>query len=545
MRTNARTLLPVLSMFLVLCGCTVIGRGQRTIIRAPCPEDNEAAAAACAYASHHYPNLVYSGDGSEPQRVLLINGDGAPQEDANSALRQQALESFHKYLTDKYGHPNFRAAQVSFDVHDRNTAPALLPYDVTQLVATSLATLITSNPKLAAADVTNIQASLQTHLRDVADLPQVTVWHHNDMQTGARVYYYYPRISLDFSAQFPSTSTYDRLSYLALVVRLKQAPSDTAPRFLDFAPKSADLASFSRGTFTQATQAQAQIGYGGSSSTVKTIGAAPSVTATTNGTTTTGPSLSLSNSDTYADTLADTVERRTMGILDQGQTFFADLRAVREVRIAGTYNFDLMFEVPSTIETFEKYNASKPVVPEIKADVYLIGVVRHVFKRGTKGFITRVPETENDLVYEQVLLKVLPDQQLWKFYGEYFAKPKQPPKAPTVCKIKVVTNRDDASFILEDGDGRANASASGKEAVVELKPMKNGDWKGRIVFLPIISSSDEKGAQVLAAKPAQIEGCKPDSSILVKGEYLPQRVEEGNNKDRKTRTRPAAARRSK
>jgi len=252
--------------------------------------------------------------------------------------------------------------------------------------------------------------------------------------------------------------------------------------------------------------------------------------------------LSLSNSDTYADTLADTVERRAMGLLDQGQTFFADLRAVREVRIAGTYNFDLMFEVPSTIQSFDKYNASKPVVAEIKADVFLIGVVRHVYKRGSKGFITRVPETENDYVYEQVLLKVLPDQQLWRFSGEYFSETKPAPKAPPACKIKVVTNRDDASFILEDGVGHAAASGSGKEALMELKQLKDGTCEGKVVFLPIVSSSDKTGMQVLVANPAAIKGRNQDSPILVKGEYLPRRIE-ASDKDKKPR--PVAARRSR
>jgi hypothetical protein len=512
----------LLTILATLFGCTVIGRGSRTIVRATCALADEEQG-ACAYAVHHYPNLLYSGEGGEAQRVLLINGNGAPATNASDARRQQALDDFRKYLSGKYGHPDFKAAQISFNVHDRSTAPGLLPYDVTQLVATSVASLITGNPKIPQGDVTQLEASLQAHLRNVPDVPQVTVWHHTE--NGSRVYYYYPHLSLDFSAQYPSSSSYDRLSYLALVVRLKQKPSSRTARFLDFTPKQADLAPFSRGGFSQTTGAQAQVAYGVTASTTKTTGVAPSVTAATNGTTLgsgSGPTIGVTNSDVYTDTLLDTIERRTVGILDEGQTFFADLRAVREVRIAGTYNFDLMLEVPAVLVTERPYARSVPVEPEIKADVFLIGVVRHVYQRGDKGFILKVPETENDQVYEQVLLKVAADRTLWKFVGEPYFERVVVQEA--VCKVKVVANRDDATYILEDGNGRQSASGSGKDGTFDLAELEPAKCRGRVVFLPVLVSSEKSGAQFFVAKPVPIDAPDKEAPILVKGEYLPKRI---------------------
>jgi len=46
----------------------------------------------------------------------------------------------------------------------------------------------------------------------------------------------------------------------------------------------------------------------------------------------------------------DAIERRSAGLLDEGRTFFASFRSLRDVKIAGTYNFDLMLEVPSRLE---------------------------------------------------------------------------------------------------------------------------------------------------------------------------------------------------
>ena len=197
-------------------------------------------------------------------------------------------------------------------------------------------------------------------------------------------------------------------------------------------------------------------------------------------------------------------------------------RRIREVRIAGTYNFDLMLEVPSALVAAGPYAQSVPVEPEIKADVFLIGVVRHVYRRGQKGFIIKVPETENDQVYEQVLLKVAPDTTLWTFRGEPYIDRIALQEA--VCKVKVVANRDDASFILEDGKGRARASGNGKDASLDLAELEPAKCRGRVVFLPVLASSEKTGAQVFEATSVTIDASDKDAPILVKGEYLPRKT---------------------
>ncbi len=506
---------------LYLCACSVIGTGKRTIIRATCP--SSANESCQTYLAVHYPNLVYSGAESEARRVLLINPNGAPAHDSSEPVRKAALDEFRQYLTGKYGRWDFEAAQIGFNVHDRGSSPALSPYDVSQLTATGLTALITSNPNLAADEITRLQKSLQAHLHNVADVPQATVLHST--VDGRRVYYYYPRLSLDFSAQFPSTSTYDRLSYLALVVRLKEPSTGQPPRFLDFAPKLADLPQVSRGNFTETTQAQVSYGAGGSMK----MGGGMSGGSSSGMSASAGPSASLSNSDSYTDTLLDSVERKTMGILDNGQTFFADLRSLREVRIAGTYNFDLMLEMPAVSQPSQTGDAdiSQPA-KEIKADVFLVGVVRHVYRRGMKGVWTRVPETENDHVYEQVLLKVLPDQTLWQFPGEPYVDPRH------LCVVKVVTNRTDAIFVLKrNADEEPVISGAGTEATLEIKPT-NKRCQAEVRFLTVLAAaskpkdSGQSEAQLLRldAPCQRIDQPFTESvPILVTGNYLPTKSE--------------------
>lgn len=415
------------------CGCSTVGTGTRTVIRAHCAAPSAPGVGdPCAFLLSRYPGLVVTASGEEAERVALLDASGAPIPGAQSAAaRRQSLDAFHAYLLGKYGDPGFLAAQLGLNLHDRGTTPAFLPIDVLSVVASTIAGFAAASSESTAEQAARKKEELHALFTNNADIAPYTAAH---VVGGARVYSYYPRLSLDLSAQLLATSPADRLSYLGLLVRLHDCCKDGRVRFLDFSPKAADFAEFTRGQLTEAAQVQAQVARGRGRSQTTTQqepeGGAKSTTDTSSLT----PNLSGSLSEGYVTQLADAIERRTTGLTGGGRVFFADLRAIRQVRIGGTYNFDLMLEVPSTLSQGPGgIQVSLPVTQEIRGDVYLVGVVRHVYRRGHLGLITRIPESENDQVYEQVVLEAMPDQLLWKLAQDVWIDP--PPAASNLpCK---------------------------------------------------------------------------------------------------------------
>jgi hypothetical protein len=185
-------------------------------------------------------------------------------------------------------------------------------------------------------------------------------------------------------------------------------------------------------------------------------------------TTTLDGELSYTLTEGYVSELKDAIEKRTTSILNNGKLFVSEFRAIREKRIGGTYNFDLMLEVPAEIkeETPSTYS-SQPITKQIKVDIYIVGVVRHVYKRGLKGLFIKGPESENDNVYETVVWKVLEDRVLWTFQDDTWIQ-RDSIESPQV-KITVTTNRDDANFILKDSDGKLLGQGSGKNATIVVE----------------------------------------------------------------------------
>jgi hypothetical protein len=227
-------------------------------------------------------------------------------------------------------------------------------------------------------------------------------------------------------------------------------------------PKAADIVDFSRGTFSRALQAQLQAGDTLTKTVANTVGAGTPTTAVTTNAAALAASGSVSLNETYGDTLPDEVERRANGFIDS-QTLFSELRSVRQIRVAGTYSYDFFIEVPSTLDN----KKSKPIANPLRADIALIGVVRHVFERGYKGTFTKVPEIDNDNVYEQVIVQTYPDVPLWQLSKDYYYQEK-----PT-CTLRVATNRDDAVFVVQDEVARKQFEGQGKELVVELQAKRD------------------------------------------------------------------------
>lgn len=551
-----------------LAGCTVVGTGHRTVIRAGCDDVVAAAdnskrdlqAQLCNDFSRRFPHLIAPTGTSGESRTLRIDPEGRPIDSkkiSQPSSRQPSYQEFLDFMRLKYGSETFRAVNLSFTAHERTIAPPFLAVDPRPSFAAALTTLFTSNTDLSAEKKIDIQNLLEARLRNIPDLGVATAPHHtalcgagcrtdfdvcvknciNEMESEAAraekapceascsaagtVYYYYPRVSVDFSSNFLSTSVADRLSYLALVIRLQEPDSSLEPvRFLDFRPKDADIVEFSRGDLTQALQLQASanVGATGSESVKVTQSPTEKVSATGDSS---GASTGVTLTETFATKLLDAIEKRSTGILDDGRTFFADFRSLRQVRVAGTYNFDLMLEVPSILrrDAASMFLESAPIQNEIKADVLLLGVVRHVHDRGRVGLLNRVPESENDHVYEQVVIRTLPSELLWLAPRDPWIDPVQV-EGPPNCELLIVTNRDDAGFVVKDNAGRVRASGTGRKGEVSFPQEDATCGEIKVVFLPVVLSVNPP---VVLRAAEKLLNFGDSNRQIVEGTYLPSK----------------------
>jgi len=463
-----------------------------------------------------YPHLIASSESPDESLILQIDPKGKPLSSGGSPS-QPAYAEFSEFLRLKYGRADFRPVELSFNSHDRTVTPAFVRSDLRSSLAANLATLFTGDSKSTVQERIDRQKLLE------------------GCSAIGQVYYYYPRLSVDFSSSFLPVSAPDHLSYLVLVVRLKEGDttSERPLRFLDITPKDADLVGFSRGDFNQSLQLTASASTGNKVTGSQAVGQAP-LTTSTGKESSLGASTGATFTEGFATKLVDAIERRSTGVLEKGRTFFADFRAIREVRIAGTYNFDLMLEVPSTLHREGDNLISNPVQENVVADIFLIGVVRHVYDRGHVGVFNRVPESENDDVYEQVILQIFPDQPLWTAPEPWIDKVTAAGKK---CEIKVLTNREDAVFFAVAADsGKLLASGTGKEAALSFEPQAGNapaateeacaptveNTCGNVLmrFLPVIVTGEKGSALKLEAAERTL---LPDgkSPIVVTGEYIP------------------------
>lgn len=541
---NPRRLSTWFVLLLVLTGCSTVGTGYRTVVRAPCEIDlskvgqhhegteqsvDQLRDDLCRYLTRHYSHLVAPLGSTGDSLVLRIDPQGQPIESSRVKTGSWWLptyDHFKKFLLEKYGSVDFSPADLSFTAHDRATAPAYTPQDPRAGWLSAITTIFTSGT-LPLEERERLVRAMEGRLRNVPDLAPIAVLHHDENCKGeceknfelctdsckrecgkspdtpeacqakcnrvcrepGPVFYYYPRVSVDFSSSFLSTSPMDRLSYLAMVIRLHGKDRKGLARFIDFRPKDAEIPTFSRGDLTQTGKV--------------TLGADD-----------VGPfALSVESGDSYVSHLMDAIEKKSTGILEDGRTFFVDLRSLREIRIAGSYNFDLMLEVPSRLKRGIAFE-SEPVEEKLVADVFLIGVVRHVHSRGRIGTFNRVPESENDQVYEQVVLRVLPEQELWTAPATPWAQAVDIEK-PGPCKLQVLTNREDASFTVRTESGAAFDGGSGRKSSVDVPAC----GKVQLAFLPVITKD-----QVLVVEGDDLREVdfSKGQTQSIEGKYLPK-----------------------
>lgn len=514
-------LIAIVALFVatILVGCASVGKGSVTLVPAT-PDDDVAA------FKKYYPDLVSS------RELLRPLTPGATTD----------MQKYTKYLEDKLGCTDCKTSELSIVVRDRTKIPPFLPVDISiekELLGLYLNKDISSEEKKKLASIA------ESNLLNVPDLPRRTAIH--DVIPGKeRLYFYYPRIQIDFASKLRSPSALDRYTYLGMAVELKTnhqvsdknlnpgASNDhhNGPRFIDFQPKAADIVEFTRGELTQKAELAAKTSLSkqevdkitggtstGSDAEQATSGSERSRTRTFT------PDLSFSMSETFVNSLKDSIEARTAGILEQGNAFFSDIRAIKDRRIGGTYSFDMMLEVPATLQKPNEQSRaymSEPCVTEIRADVYMVAVVRHVYERGYTGWFTRVLEPDNDKVYYQVVAKHIPNVLLWKYNGLPWVKVQTTRSDEFV--VSVTTNRDDAKFIVKTKDATSKivGTGSGSTANITIPAQKN-DIEAYVEFLDVVEVADGN-IHVFSAPKSNTFTIKKDESgeHIVTGNYLPK-----------------------
>ena len=433
---------------------------------------------------------------------------------------------FESHLEGKFGNKDCLAADLSVLVRDRTKSPALIPVDVK--LETELLSIYKSSETPDAEKVTVAEA-VRSRLQNIPDLYERTTVYR--VEDGRKKYHYFPRIQVEFSSRLLSPSPLDSLAYLGMVIVIKD---DDPARFVDYQPKAADIVEFTRGQLTLENQLQAKASpaleqgisdkiAGASEAAVGSSGKKSSSSETTDSRKSSiSPELSFTLSESYLNELKESIEARTSGILNNGRVFFADFRAIKEKRIGGTYSFDLMLEIPSKLIDYKEVGlySSEPESNEVRADAYLVTVVRHVADRGYTGLFTQVPDPEYDTVFHQVITKKEPGLSLWTFGGVPWGDEtlKEPPAEFTV---KVITNRNDASFVVKSvEDGSILGRGSGNMAEIKLLPVKTVEVL--VEFLDIVVF-DQGKSFVLKASPSEkftIEG-ETSGEVSVVGNYNP------------------------
>lgn len=452
------TVLAVVAI-LIVGGCTTTGKGKAILVRHHLESDD-------ALAKAYFSPLVTQEEKAAP--IDLSNGSETSREEF------QAFASSHRHVASGADLSHF-----SLTVRDRTVIPPFLPADVD--VHSALVEVYKEDLGLlsgASEDRNMLEENLTSLLTDIPDLmPRTTVHHHGEQ--GRRVFFYYPRIQLDFAARLAGATTLDRFSYLAVLVRLDdstvaQRDADGRyPRILNVRPKEADFVEYSGGTLTQNAQLAAKTALGRAaktSSSSKATADGDESSETSERSANTGLEGSFSLSDSFVKELKSALERRTVTVLDGGRTLLVELRANEEQRIGGTYTFDLILEVPSEMETQDgsSFYTATPVSERIVADVRFVGVVRQVARRGFRGIFLKVPEPTNDRTYERVVLRRGEPVTLWRHGGVKWTGR----EATLPVQIEVQTNHPDARFRVRNEDSEVLAFGTGHRQHWKLSNVK-------------------------------------------------------------------------
>jgi hypothetical protein len=410
-RENSRTVLrtkvnrtAIVAALFMTVGCTVVGTGTRTVIKAEGGSD---------YAAKLLPGYVVP-EGSRPsRRVAMFKYNVEPSRTSWFwGGDVGVLSAFDRYLESKYGTRKPQTALLSAEIRDLGKVPAFSP--TLQAMAAAEVLKIMTEPSASASDKLAQKDLLLSSFLNVPQSNEIKTL--NTTKGGCQLYYYYPHIEVDLSADVLSPSLNDRFSELIFLIHVDKMSFVKGVRFVNFLPKDTDIAEFSRGMLKESTIAQVKGTYGLTNSS-KATNVSGNQTTESSVSPSLGGEMSLTYTEGLERDLKEAIEKKTTGIVQNGQTFLADLRALRNVRIGGSYRFDLLLEVPGQLEETDEYCWSYPVQKEVRAHVVIVGVVRHVENLGHTGVFQRVPEAENDDVFEEVVLHEIPAEKqiLWEY----------------------------------------------------------------------------------------------------------------------------------
>ncbi|MBB6228800.1 hypothetical protein FHS79_002991 [Polymorphobacter multimanifer] len=481
---------------LFLASCTAIGTGRATLIRADRPVDQSGQT---IYTGREFDHLLVQ---PAPKFSGKLTGK----------ISEQAWGEYRRSI---YGNETGTAANIAVSARDQSVTPAIVPLDAIRSNTGDIAKVLL-DPKLSAQQKDKLIIQLRDSLLSAPESPSRLV-QHGQTPTGSIVYHYFPQLTLDLTGTLQSADALDRFDFIAAAIRI---PGNSKARFINFAPKAADLFDFTLGQLKQSASATAKADAGRTGSDVEKAGSTPAVGSTAAQESTRGASfgagLNFALSDELTRDLRSSLEARSAGILDNGKLFLVELRSNDQRRIAGTYNFDVMLEVPSDIEksTAESpvaYTLSNPQETEVMAEVRVVGIIRHVARSGQTGIFKKAPEPLNDDVFREVVVRdmLVP---LWSFNNIPLAQ------IAENFNLTVLANEDDASFSVLDEASKVIGYGTGRFNRLSIP----AGTKARIAFNPINRVTTNQ-AFILEAPAQSVEaGATP---VVAVGAYTTRKPE--------------------
>ena len=102
-------------------------------------------------------------------------------------------------------------------------------------------------------------------------------------------------------------------------------------------------------------------------------------------------------------------------------------------------------------------------------------------------------------MYEQVVAATMRDVVLWRYGEEPWIGSTE--TQDLVCEVEVFTNREDARFVAEDGDGAVVAAGAGARQLLQV-PVADGENQCSVTvkFLPVVTMLANGEAATLEAQ---------------------------------------------
>ena len=498
-------------MLAVLTACATIGTGKSTLVLGKKP-------ATSYYNGDEFAMLIASGDKPE----LRSMGAGKPYKE----------KKWNALMKERFGvapgtdsSPILTTAHVSVSVRDRTRTPNFDGFNFDSAKTDEIATLLLNKDlsdeqkaKLLNGVRNNYATRPEVETRAVFDMyvPPDADSGEDDGATdhaGVALYRYFIELELDFTGTLQSADPTVRFDYLAAAIRI---PNGMDARFVNFAPKEADLFDLTIGQLKSSSSLAANAKQSATASVGSDIedtsveNRTKKDTASTGATTEYGLSFSLTEELTRE--IKSALDVRAAGIHQAGKLFILELRSTDQKRISGTYSYKVMLEVRSEPAIFEELiGISNPKVNDLSLEVRTVGVLRHVVAPGRTGTFNRVPEPLNDKTFHQVVI----DEALidaWSFTNAPRAERLLAEQQPD--NLVVRTGFADAMFVVREpgGNGDVLGYGQGKQKSFKVDPKKAVE----VVFYPVILIGDP--ALELAAPP--VSTTIPDSgTTTVVGAY--------------------------